>query len=107
MVSFHHHYVLYLSDQIRFKASLRNAKALRPCELARASASPSTAQVLPPTTMSALNVFLEVAEIAEASSVPYLENVAKVVVVIFELLEVCLIVLDHMDVVAYSATCVL
>ncbi|KAK0218494.1 hypothetical protein EDD85DRAFT_866782 [Armillaria nabsnona] len=37
--------------------------------------------------MSALNVFLKVAEIAEASSVPYLENVAKVAVVIFELLE--------------------
>ncbi|KAK0218480.1 hypothetical protein EDD85DRAFT_355050 [Armillaria nabsnona] len=37
--------------------------------------------------MSALNACLKVAQIAEASSVPYLENVAKVAVVIFELLE--------------------
>ncbi|PBK65341.1 hypothetical protein ARMSODRAFT_1022450 [Armillaria solidipes] len=43
--------------------------------------------LLPQTTMPALNVFLKVAEIAEASGVPYLENVAKVAVVIFELLE--------------------
>lgn len=53
--------------------------------------------------MSALNAYLKVAKIAEASSVPYLENVAKVAVVIFELLEVCVIDLDHMGVVAYSA----
>ncbi|KAK0436263.1 hypothetical protein EV421DRAFT_1132554 [Armillaria borealis] len=37
--------------------------------------------------MPTLNVFLKIAEIAEASSVPYLENVAKVAIVIFELLE--------------------
>ncbi|KAK0479495.1 hypothetical protein IW261DRAFT_1477733, partial [Armillaria novae-zelandiae] len=37
--------------------------------------------------MSALNVCLKVANIAEASGVPYLENVAKVAVVVFELLE--------------------
>ncbi|PBK84449.1 hypothetical protein ARMGADRAFT_1088463 [Armillaria gallica] len=37
--------------------------------------------------MSALNACLKVAKIAEVSSVPYLENVAKVAVVIFELLE--------------------
>ncbi|KAK0491741.1 hypothetical protein EDD18DRAFT_1186132 [Armillaria luteobubalina] len=37
--------------------------------------------------MSALNACLKVSQIAEASSVPYLENVAKVAVVIFELLK--------------------
>ncbi|KAK0479506.1 hypothetical protein IW261DRAFT_1593530 [Armillaria novae-zelandiae] len=37
--------------------------------------------------MSTLSACLKVARIAEASSVPYLENVAKVAVVIFELLE--------------------
>ncbi|KAK0207294.1 hypothetical protein IW262DRAFT_1302889 [Armillaria fumosa] len=37
--------------------------------------------------MSPLNACLKVANIAEASSVPYLENVAKVAVVVFELLK--------------------
>ncbi|KAK0464098.1 hypothetical protein IW261DRAFT_1613572 [Armillaria novae-zelandiae] len=37
--------------------------------------------------MSALNVCLKVANIAEASGVPYVENVAKVAVVVFKLLE--------------------
>ncbi|KAK0491736.1 hypothetical protein EDD18DRAFT_1334595 [Armillaria luteobubalina] len=37
--------------------------------------------------MSPLNACLKVAKIAEASSAPYLENVAKVAVVVFELLK--------------------
>ncbi|KAK0207296.1 hypothetical protein IW262DRAFT_665448 [Armillaria fumosa] len=37
--------------------------------------------------MPALNICLKVADIAEASGAPYLENVAKVAVVIFKLLE--------------------
>ncbi|PBK64288.1 hypothetical protein ARMSODRAFT_1054493 [Armillaria solidipes] len=45
------------------------------------------AQVLSPTTVPALNACLKVAEIAEASGVPYVENVAKVAVVVFKLLE--------------------
>ncbi|PBK84454.1 hypothetical protein ARMGADRAFT_1037173 [Armillaria gallica] len=53
--------------------------ALRFCELHKF--------LLSPTTMPALNVFLKVAEIAKASGLPYLKNVAKVTVVIFKLLE--------------------
>ncbi|KAK0491743.1 hypothetical protein EDD18DRAFT_1358517 [Armillaria luteobubalina] len=37
--------------------------------------------------MSPLNVCLKVAKIAEASGAPYLKNVAKVAVVVFELLK--------------------
>ncbi|KAK0479808.1 hypothetical protein EDD18DRAFT_1113742 [Armillaria luteobubalina] len=37
--------------------------------------------------MSPLNACLKVAKIAEASGAPYLENVAKVAVVVFELLK--------------------
>ncbi len=38
--------------------------------------------------MPALNVCLQVANIAEASGVPYVEKLAKVAVAVFELLEV-------------------
>ncbi|KAK0450473.1 uncharacterized protein EV420DRAFT_736848 [Desarmillaria tabescens] len=55
--------------------------------LVSASASPSTAHFLPPTTMPASNILLRVSEIAEASGVPYLQNVAKVAVVFFKQLE--------------------
>ena len=38
--------------------------------------------------MSALNACLKVANIAEASGVPYVQNVAKVAAAVFKLLEV-------------------
>ncbi len=52
--------------------------------------------------MSALNACLKVANIAEASGVPYVENVAKVAVVVFKLLEVRLAIVSGMTVIADS-----
>ncbi|KAK0491744.1 hypothetical protein EDD18DRAFT_1186140, partial [Armillaria luteobubalina] len=50
-------------------------------------ASPSTAKVLQTTTMPALNACLQVARIAEASGIPYIEKLTKVTIAIMELLE--------------------
>ncbi len=54
--------------------------------------------------MSALSACLTVARLAQAAgdSVPYLENVAKVVILVFKLLEVRFNILGFMDVVAYA-----
>lgn len=53
--------------------------------------------------MTALNACLTVARLAEAAgdSVPYLENVAKIAVLVFELLEVRFNIFGCMDFVAY------
>ncbi|PBK65337.1 hypothetical protein ARMSODRAFT_1087482 [Armillaria solidipes] len=51
------------------------------------SAPPTTAHVLPPTTMPSLNACLQVASLAEASGIPYIEKLAKVTVAVMELLE--------------------
>ncbi|KAK0479815.1 hypothetical protein EDD18DRAFT_1113749 [Armillaria luteobubalina] len=56
--------------------------------LRRSPASPTTSHVLPHiTTMPSLNACLQVASLAEASGIPYIEKLAKVVVVVMELLE--------------------
>ncbi|PBK65348.1 hypothetical protein ARMSODRAFT_1087487 [Armillaria solidipes] len=73
--------LLDLSGNIPFPRFI-DATSLTPV-----STSLSTVQVLPPTVMSTLNACLKVANIAEASGVPYVENVAKVAVHVFELLE--------------------
>ncbi len=58
--------------------------------------------------MTALNACLTVARLAEAAgdSVPYLENVAKIAVLVFELLEVRFNIFGCMDFVwILSLTC--
>ncbi len=61
--------------------------------------------LLPPTTMTSLDACLQVARLAEPTgdSVPYLESVAKVAVLVFKLLDVRSTILRHTNVVSDSA----